>query len=93
MVKVFTPNKAGKIEFTKTELENLLNEVWLDGYNTNRFSWNSPAWDSTKWTVTSNGVTYGAISTEPDVTTTHMVANRTDPYTTTSHVTVKLGDP
>lgn len=80
MVKVFTPNKAGKIEFTKTELENLLNEVWLDGYNTNRFSWNSPtwnspAWDSTKWTGTSNGTAH----TGPDVTT--------------SYVTVKLGDP
>jgi hypothetical protein len=35
MVKVFTPNKNGKIEFTKKELENLLNEVWRDGYNSN----------------------------------------------------------
>ena len=33
MVKVFTPNKNGKIEFTKQELETLLNEVWDDGYN------------------------------------------------------------
>jgi hypothetical protein len=84
MVKVFTPNKAGKIEFTKTELENLLNEVWLDGYNTNRFSWNSPA-----WTYVSSGVSH----TAPDVTTSFATANRTDPYTPTSHVTVKLGDP
>ena len=32
MVKVFMPNEKGKIEFTKEELELLLNEVWNDGY-------------------------------------------------------------
>lgn len=43
MVKVFTPNKAGKIEFTKEELEALLNEVWQDGYSSNRqYLWSSP---------------------------------------------------
>ena len=31
MVKVFTTNSDGKIEFTKDELEKLLNEVWEDG--------------------------------------------------------------
>ena len=33
MVKVFTTNSDGKIEFTKEELETLLNEMWQDGYN------------------------------------------------------------
>lgn len=33
MVRVFTTNSDGKIEFTKEELETLLNEVWQDGYN------------------------------------------------------------
>ncbi len=33
MVKVFVANSDGKIEFTKEELETLLNEVWQDGYN------------------------------------------------------------
>ena len=43
MVKVFTPNKNGKIEFTKEELEALLNEVWQDGYSSNRqYLWASP---------------------------------------------------
>lgn len=43
MVKVFTPNKNGKIEFTKDELEALLNEVWQDGYSSNRqYWWASP---------------------------------------------------
>lgn len=43
MVKVFTINSDGKIEFTKDELEKLLNEVWTDGYNSNKYSlWTSP---------------------------------------------------
>jgi len=39
MVKIFTPNKNGKIEFTKEELEALLNEVWHDGYSQNHQYW------------------------------------------------------
>lgn len=43
MVKVFTTNSNGKIEFTKEELENLLNEVWSDGYYSNHsYLWSSP---------------------------------------------------
>ena len=43
MVKVFTTNKEGKIEFTKDELETLLNEVWNDGYNKHgSYWWQSP---------------------------------------------------
>lgn len=46
MVKVFTTNKNGKIEFTKEELEKLLNEVWDNGYKHNGNlwrTWKSPA--------------------------------------------------
>lgn len=39
MVKVFTTNSNGKIEFTKEELEKLLNEVWQDGYDSNKSIW------------------------------------------------------
>lgn len=39
MVKVFTTNSNGKIEFTKEELEKLLNEVWQDGYDSNKSLW------------------------------------------------------
>lgn len=39
MVKVFQTNKNGKIEFTKEELETLLNEVYWDGYRAN-YTWN-----------------------------------------------------
>ena len=43
MVKVFTTNNNGKIEFTKEELEDLLNEVWQDGYKSNKsYWWTSP---------------------------------------------------
>ena len=41
MVKVFTTNSDGKIEFTKDELEKLLNEVWEDGCNS-CYRWSSP---------------------------------------------------
>ena len=40
MVKVFTTNSDGKIEFTKDELEKLLDEEWNDGRNSN-FIWTS----------------------------------------------------
>ena len=33
MIKVFTTNSDGKIEFTEDELKKLLNEVWEDGCN------------------------------------------------------------
>ncbi len=42
-VKVFTPNKNGKIEFSRKELEVLLDEIynsgWEDGRNYNGSSW------------------------------------------------------
>ena len=42
MVKVFTTNSDGKIEFTKDELEKVLNEVWQDGRNSGSYWWVSP---------------------------------------------------
>ena len=51
MVKVFTTNKNGKIEFTEKELEKLLNEVWNDGHNANtyRYWWSSPMTTTRYW--------------------------------------------
>ena len=45
MIKVFTLNKNGKIELTKTELEQLLNESYWEGYNNrnNYWTYTSPA--------------------------------------------------
>lgn len=43
MVKVFQTNKNGKIEFTKKELETLLNEIYWDGYRANStWTWTTP---------------------------------------------------
>lgn len=43
IVKVFQTNKNGKIEFTKEELEILLNEVYWDGYrNNSTWTWTTP---------------------------------------------------
>lgn len=48
-IKVFEPNRYGKIEFTRAELEKLLNEVYTDGYKegeyearTHTWTWTSP---------------------------------------------------
>ena len=43
IVKVFQKNKNGKIEFTQKELENLLNQVYWDGYRANStWTWTTP---------------------------------------------------
>lgn len=49
MVKVFQSNANGKIEFTRAELEKLLNEVFKKGYDSgvsdtkqNYWTWTSP---------------------------------------------------
>ena len=56
MVKVFTTNKNGKIEFTEEELEKLLNEVWNDGYShNNRYWWTSPSITSPYITTCTSG--------------------------------------
>ena len=44
MVKVFESNYNGKIEFTRAELEKLLNEVYTEGYNEGK---DSHTWIST----------------------------------------------
>lgn len=50
-VKVFQSNHNGKIEFTRVELERLLNEVYNDGYNdgkgSNTWTWASPYYTGT----------------------------------------------
>lgn len=46
-IKIFTPNEKGKIELTKEELENILNESYRQGWNDkpyyyDRYWYNSP---------------------------------------------------
>lgn len=44
-VKVFYPNENGKIEFTKQELEKLLDEAYKEGYSDGNNKYNYP------WTI------------------------------------------
>lgn len=49
IVKVFQTNKSGKIEFTKKELETLLNEIYWQGYR------NNSTWTyTTPWTYSTS---------------------------------------
>ena len=72
-VKVFQTNKAGKIEFTRCELEKLLNEIYKEGYADGEAHAKKDYWTWTSPTLTSTPfVTYGgnsAIRTTPDSTT------------------------
>ena len=56
MIKVFTTNKDGKIELTKDELKNLLDEAYWEGYKkatTTTYTYSTPNWTPYKWTITS----------------------------------------
>lgn len=66
-VKVFKTNKAGKIEFTRCELEKLLNETYREGYTdgenhakSNYWTWISPSVSTTSYPT----ITYSN-STDP----------------------------
>ena len=45
-IKVFTPNERGKIEFTREELEKLLNDTYAEGHRNcncgSHITWTSP---------------------------------------------------
>lgn len=86
MIKVFTLNKNGKIELTKKQLEQLLNESYWEGYGySNR--------KNIYWTYTSPSL----LTTAPPVIT---VSDSSNPYTIDSSsvsnnsITIKtnLGD-
>ena len=58
-VKVFQSNHNGKIEFTRAELEKLLNEVYTDGYNegkSSHWTWTSPFISSTDGITLANAI-------------------------------------
>lgn len=61
LIKVFTKNKEGKIEFTEEELRKVLNEAYLEGYNSrnnNTITWPSPKWwDEPYYTTTTTTTT------------------------------------
>jgi hypothetical protein len=86
MVKVFTPNKDGKIEFTKKELENLLNEVWRDGYNSNtNYTWRSPWWYG-------NGYSYVSCTDSTSSASTVTIPSSDNITLTADHATLSSND-
>lgn len=94
MEKTFKPNKNGKIEFTKEQLKNLLDEVWRDGYNVGyarNYTWRSPwyydPWYPITWTTTTGSAT--GTATAKTVPTDSITINANNPYTVT---TVKPDD-
>lgn len=74
MVKVFTLNKAGKIELTKDELQKLLDEAYWEGYRANNnWTYVTPGYSYSPWiTTTGTGTGTG--------TSTNITEN---PYTIT----------
>lgn len=54
MIKVFTTNKNNKIEFTKEELQKLLDEAYWDGYRANSGTWTytTPNYNPFRWDIT-----------------------------------------
>lgn len=63
-IKVFQINKAGKIEFTRCELEKLLNETYKEGYADGETCAKKDYWTWTAPTLTgTNSIIYGGNST------------------------------
>lgn len=76
-VKVFQFNHNGKIEFTRAELEKLLNEVYADGYNDSesshwKWNWTSPSLNITETSISNNA----AVDTATTLTSTNCETNK-----------------
>ena len=76
-VKVFYPNREGKIEFTRQELEKLLDEVYREGQKdcncSKSWTWTTPYYNGS---LTSNSTTNATITT-PDLSTATYAADNT----------------
>ena len=70
MIKVFTLNKNGKIELTKKELEQLLNESYWEGYrnNNNYWTYTSPTPYKLLCSNTPYTISTGSISSSDSIT-------------------------
>ena len=79
MVKVFTKNKNGKIEFTEEELKKVLDEAFWEGYNMPRsYIWSSPysfGREYYNWCSTSTSVTLNSPDMESDDYTINTVTS------------------
>lgn len=69
-IKVFEPNRYGKIEFTRAELEKLLNEVYTDGYKEGEYDARSRSWTWTSPYLSTCGSSICNNTTDPAITLT-----------------------
>ena len=65
-VKVFQTNKAGKIEFTRSELEKLLNETYNEGYRDGENHAKSSYWTWTSPSIVNTTPYYGVTCLDSD---------------------------
>ena len=70
-IKVFQTNKAGKIEFTRCELEKMLNETYNEGYRDGEnhvknsyWTWTSPSITPPYYATNATNATNCAINTD-----------------------------
>ena len=77
-VKVFYPNREGKIEFTRQELEKLLDEVYREGQKdcncSKSWTWTTPYYNGS---LTSNSTTNATVATPNLSTATYTTDNTT----------------
>jgi hypothetical protein len=90
MTKTFKLNENGRIEFTKEELNKLLDEVWNDGYySNNNYVWESPY----KWTPWwERPYYYDPITTTPYVTWASSPTTTSDTYTVSTQNSSSSGN-
>lgn len=73
MIKVFTTNKAGKIELTKDELKNLLDEAYWDGHRAaGSWTYRTPNLNPYYWTCSDSSIT---LNTADSVISSNEVLN------------------
>lgn len=73
MIKVFTTNKEGKIELTKEELKNLLDEAYWDGHRAaGSWTYRTPNLTPYYWTGTGTSIT---LNTADGVVSSNEVPN------------------
>lgn len=83
-VKVFYPDRDGRIHFTKDELQALLDEVYREGYNDARpYYWTTPYYWTNSGTITTgsplrgDNITY-TTSSSSTLTASNAVGNAGD---------------
>lgn len=79
MIKVFTTNRNNKIELTKEELKELLDEAYWEGYKANSHSWTytTPSWTPYQWTTTNavSDITISSSTAASNSITSHLTDN------------------